>query len=299
MASRQRQRPRSEAHLICHATGALLREPTPRAGGVADRTATERRDRAGGSGSDPRLLLPHLQRGRRSELAGNGPYGFKEPDRSADHPDVNVWLSTGEGHGMRYPPTRRRALALAIAWASFLALGALPVGAATADGMLEPDDTGLTVVAKPHRSTVIAVDSVDTDCTPTDGVERGARVVSFTEKPENRASGAQLNQVVYDFRSTGAAKAFFAEVRANEVRRAKCSATKKAADLELTKGPAGVGDARFTLTSNETVNGAKRRVVSVEILAGSTIIDLIFVDWDKGLPSTTAVATAAAKRLSD
>ena len=192
---------------------------------------------------------------------------------------------------------QRLGFGAAALWMLVAALGAPPARAATADGMLDADDVGLVVVSKPHRSTVIAIDAVTSECAPTDGVEREARVVGFATTAKDPASGARLNQVVYDFESAGAAKAFFADVRANDSQRANCGATDKASDLELTKRPTGIGDARFTVTSNEEISGATRSVVSVEILTGSTITELIFIDWDTSLPTTTAVAKTAVKRL--
>jgi hypothetical protein len=198
---------------------------------------------------------------------------------------------------MQRGPQHRLGLGLAVTVTLVAALGALPAGAATADGMLEAEDTRLTVVSKPHRSTVIAIDSVDAECVPIDGVERDARVVGFAAETKKRTSGARLNQVVYDFGSAGAAKSFFAEVRASDTQRVNCGSTNKASDFGLTKGPTGVGDARFTVISKEDVSGVTRRVASVQVLTGSSITELIFLDWDKSLPSTTAVAKAAVKRL--
>jgi hypothetical protein len=189
-------------------------------------------------------------------------------------------------------------------WILLLVLGlgavaAFPsaAGAAVADGMLKAGDVGLAVVSKPHKSTVIAIDTVTSGCAPGESTERAARVVGFAENTGKPTSGAQLNQVVFDFGSASAAKSFFADMRKNEEQRVKCGTTEKATDFKLTKGPGGVGDARFSVASSEDVGGVTRKVVAMPILSGSTITELIFLDWDKSLPATTAVAKKAVTRL--
>ncbi len=176
-------------------------------------------------------------------------------------------------------------------------VAAVPVGAAAGDGTLKAGDVDLAVVAKPHSSTVIAIDTVTDACAPGDDTERDARVVSFAENTEKPTSGAQLNQVVYDFGSASEAKAFFADLRVNEQQRVQCGTTDKASNFKLTKGPGGVGSARFTVASNEKVGGVSRKVVAVSILTGAAVTELIFLDWDAGLPATTAVAKKAVSRL--
>jgi hypothetical protein len=190
-----------------------------------------------------------------------------------------------------------RALVLGGAILSIVALGS-SAGASVASGMLKSADVGMGVVSKPHSSTVIAIDPVTTSCTPGESTERKARVVGFAESPKNPAGGAQLNQVVFDFGSAGAAKSFYAEMRANDAKRVKCGTTQKASDFKLGKGPGNVGDARFTVASSEKIGGVTRKVVSISILTGSSVTELIFLDWDKGLPATTAVAKQAVARLA-
>ncbi len=184
-----------------------------------------------------------------------------------------------------------------VACAVSLWVGVTAPVAGAAEKMLGADDVGLPVVSKPHRSTVIAVDSVDDACTPADGVERDARVASFAADAGDPSSGARMNQVVFEFGSAGGAKAFYADVLAAERQRAACGSTTKASDLDLTKGPKGIGTARFTVSSDEEIEGETRRVVSVEVLAGSRVTKLIFIDWDDTLPSTAAVVKRAVKRL--
>jgi hypothetical protein len=179
-----------------------------------------------------------------------------------------------------------------------LVAGALPAEAGAGSGMLKAGDVDLKVLSKPHSSTVIAIDTVTDGCQPGAATERDARVVSFAENTAKPTSAAQMNQVVFDFGSPGAAKSFFADLRKNEERRVECGKTAKAGSFKLSKGPGDVGDARFTVTSNEKVSGVTRKVVAIPILAGSSVTELIFLDWDPGLPATTAVAKKAVDRLS-
>jgi hypothetical protein len=178
-----------------------------------------------------------------------------------------------------------------------LLAGALPAEAGSGSGMLKAADVDLDVLSKPHASTIIAIDTVTDGCQPGEDVERDGRVVAFAENTEKPTSGAQLNQVVFDLGSAGAAKSFFADLRKNEERRVQCGKTAKAGSFKLTKSPGGVGDARFTVTSNEKVAGITRKVVAIPILAGSAVTELIFLDWDPSLPATTAVAKKAVERL--
>lgn len=197
------------------------------------------------------------------------------------------------------PVGRFVAFALAVTAVTAITASTAPLaGGAVAAGMLKAGDVGLVVVSKPHSSTVIAIDGVTPDCQPGDDVEHDARVVGFAEDADSPTSGAQLNQVVYDLGSTAAAKSFFADLRANEEQRVNCGNTEKASAFKLGKGPGGVGDARFTVTSNEKVGGATRKVVAIPILTGPSVTVLIFLDWDKSLPASTALAKKAVSRLS-
>jgi hypothetical protein len=182
------------------------------------------------------------------------------------------------------------------------AVGVVVLGAGAAaaaeSGTLTAGDSGLEVLAKPHSSTVIVVDSVDADCAPGATTEREATVVSFAADPDAPTAGARLNQVVWDLGSVSAAKAFFALQRAYEQERVDCGTTAKASGLKLAKGPGGVGDARFTITSKEKIGGKTSKVVNVTVRSGGVVTALIFIDWEPGLPGTTAVAKKAAARLS-
>jgi hypothetical protein len=180
-----------------------------------------------------------------------------------------------------------------------IALAGAGAAGNTDEGMLRSVDVGIDVVAEPHSSTVMAIDLVDPDtCEPEEAVEREARVVSFAQNPKDPASGARLNQVVHDFSSAKAAKAFFDDLRTNEKQRTECGSTAKATGLKLSNGPKGVGDERFTVKSKEKIAGAAYPVAVIAIREGSHVTDLIFVNWGGGLDSTTTIAKRAAARLA-
>ena len=213
-------------------------------------------------------------------------------------------------HAVLQPSTRvarrataRRSAAVAVG-IGCLVIGlaglAGPVAAGNVDeGMLRATDVGLEVASEPHQSTVIGIDLVDPDtCEPQEAVEREARVVSFAQNPKDPASGARLNQVIHDFSSAKAAKAFFADLRPNEKQRAACGTTEKASGVAMTNGPKGVGDERLTVKSKEKIAGATYPVTVVALREGSHVTDLIFINWDGGLDSTTKIAKKAVARLA-
>ena len=198
---------------------------------------------------------------------------------------------------------RARTVSAAVRSAPLLvvvALAALSVPGATAaeSGTLTANDSGLELLAEPHSSTVIVIDAVGEDCGPGETSEREATVVSFAADPGAPSSGARLNQVVWDLGSGAAAKSFFAAQRVYQQERVDCGTTAKATGLKLTKGPGGVGEARFTVTSKERIGGKTSKVVSVSIRSGPVVTALIFIDWEPGLPGTAAVAKKAVGRLS-
>jgi hypothetical protein len=185
------------------------------------------------------------------------------------------------------------ALAFALWWTPIPAWSA-----AVDEGMLTAGEVGLAVISEPHPSTIIAIDLVEPDtCESGATKERDGRVVSFAEKPDEPSKGAQLNEIVFDFATTAEAKAFFDEVRGNEAQRADCASTTKATDFELTKGPKGVGDARFTMSSTERIGGVDRAVTSVELLVGAHVVEVIFIDWNDDLKPIPKVAKKAAANL--
>lgn len=191
-----------------------------------------------------------------------------------------------------------RRLAAALGLFTIASWPASAVGAGAGAGMLKAKDTGLTVISKPHVATVVAIDAVQPGtCQPGPTTEREGRVVSFAAQPDDPTTGARLNEIVFDFSSEAEAEAFFAELRSSESQRADCPSTVKATSFVLTKGPKGVGDDRFTVTSDERIGGVVHPVTSVELLDGTHVAELVFIDWTEDLPSVTKVATKAAARL--
>lgn len=193
------------------------------------------------------------------------------------------------------PPPKRSLGALLAALALVGAFAA--AAGARGGGTLHAGDVGIDVLAPPHSSTVIAIDDVTANCAPAKRTEHQARVATFAENVDQPAQGAQLNQIVYDLPSKAAATSFFDAMRAAERRRASCSTTEKAANVEFSRGPKGVGDARFTVASDEKISGATRKVVDVHVLAGSSVTELIFIDWGHRVPATTTIAKRAVTRL--
>lgn len=164
-------------------------------------------------------------------------------------------------------------------------------GAAEPPGMLKAKDVGLKQVSAPHSSTVVAYDLVGEDCAAGEEVEHDARVAGFAK------GGVRLNEVVYSFPSKAAAAAFFAEMQAQDQARADCGQTENATILSLKQVPKGVGTKRFTVVSDQTVNGVDTRTRDVHVLAGKNVVELLFLNWGDAQPSVAAVADDALGRL--
>ena len=193
-----------------------------------------------------------------------------------------------------------RVLLVSMATVAALVVSVGPISAApVGEGMLTAKDVGLAVMSKPHTSTVIAYELVESgSCAASSDVEHEARVVSFGT--DAGGTGPALNQVVYDFASKSEAVGFFADVRASDQARADCGATQKATDLAVAKGPKGLGDDRFTVTSKELIGGKSRSVRAFSIREGDAVTKLIFLDWPSGgsAKQVTKVAKEAVARIA-